>query len=225
VAQIPYTLYGRPDSGSFVVAVALEEIGEPFEWVSVDRGAEAIAEYCLINPTGKVPALRLPNGTVLFESAAILMHLALTHPAARLAPNLDELDYALFLQWIVYLAANPYQSILRIYYPERYSARGETDASLIREQGVIDLESQLRFLNSKLDPYLLGPRYSILDAYLCMLVSWYPGNKAPLLGALNRLDALVKLVALRPAVSKAERLHGSMVTQGAIGNEVRDAEG
>jgi glutathione S-transferase len=208
----PYTLYGRPDSGSFVIAVALEEIGVPFEFVAVERDAEAIARYSRINPTGKVPALRLPNGTVLFESAAILIHLALTHPAAGLAPNLAENDHSLFLQWIVYLATNPYQSILRIYYPTRYSARGETDASLIREQAVIDLESQLRFLSDRLDPYLLGPRYSILDAYLCMLVSWYPGNRETLFRDLHRLDALAKLVTLRPAVLKAERLHGSMLT-------------
>jgi len=211
-AKIPYTLYGRPDSASFVIAVALEEIGVPFEFVSIGREAEAIAQYSLINPTGKVPALRLPNGTVLFESAAILIHLALTHPAARLAPNLDENDHSLFLQWIVYLAANPYQSILRIYYPARYSTRGETDASLIRQQAVIELESQLRFLSNRLDPYLLGPRYSILDAYLCMLVSWYPGDRETLFRDLDRLDALAKLVALRPAVLKAEQLHGSMVT-------------
>jgi glutathione S-transferase len=117
--SVPYTLYGRQNSGSLVVEVALEEIGVPFEPVTVTKDAEDVARFSLINPTGKVPALRLPDGTVLFESAAILIHLAQAHPDAHLAPPPQTRDYAQFLQWMVYLAANPYQSVLRIYLRSR----------------------------------------------------------------------------------------------------------
>jgi|HubBroStandDraft_6_1064221.scaffolds.fasta_scaffold1211061_2 glutathione S-transferase len=70
----------------------------------VGRKAEDIKQFSLINPTGKVPALRLLDGIIRFESAAILMHLALAHPAAQLTPEPHTREYSQFLQWMVYLA-------------------------------------------------------------------------------------------------------------------------
>jgi len=58
---------------------ALEEIGAQYEriWsvVSIRRGTVPV-----LNPTGRVPALVLPDGSVMFESAAMLIHLALSTP-------------------------------------------------------------------------------------------------------------------------------------------------
>jgi glutathione S-transferase len=88
----PFTLYGRSGSGSFAVQVALEEIGAPYERIWVSRDPAEIARFCELNPTGKVPALVLPDGTLMFESAAMLVHLALQYPAASLAPKPGNAD-------------------------------------------------------------------------------------------------------------------------------------
>src|ERR1700694_406569 len=97
-----YRLYGRQGSGSLAVQVALEEIGVPFEriWIASEPGA--VAKFREINPTGKVPALALPDGTLMFESAAILIHLSLVHPAAALAPPPGTTQHALFLQGMAF---------------------------------------------------------------------------------------------------------------------------
>jgi hypothetical protein len=108
-----YKLYGRPGSGSFAVQVALEEIGAPFERIWVGREAADIARFRTINPTGRVPALVLPDGTAMFESAAMLIHLALTHPQSALAPPPGTSRHAAFLQWMVFLSANAYEAVLR----------------------------------------------------------------------------------------------------------------
>src|ERR1700683_1604879 len=81
-----YKLYGRPGSGSLAVQVALEEIGAAYERIWVGREPAAVEAFRAVNPAGRVPALVLPDGTVMFESAAMLMHLA-SQPQSRLAPR------------------------------------------------------------------------------------------------------------------------------------------
>ncbi|HEY2635220.1 MAG TPA: hypothetical protein VGI51_10860, partial [Steroidobacteraceae bacterium] len=59
-----FKLYGRPGSGSLAVQVALEEIGAGYERIWVGREAADVAQFRVMNPTGRVPALVLPDGTV-----------------------------------------------------------------------------------------------------------------------------------------------------------------
>ncbi len=108
----------------------------PYERIWVGQEASDIAIYSGVNPTGKIPALILPDGTAMFESAAMLIHLAAVHPQARLAPAFGTSRHGVALQWMVFLSANLYEAVLRMYYSARYSARGEADAAAIREQGI-----------------------------------------------------------------------------------------
>jgi GST-like protein len=202
-----YKLYGRPGSGSFAVQVALEEMGVPYERLWVGREAADVAEFRATNPTGKVPALVLPDGTVMFESAAMLIHLAQNHPRAAGSPQPGGSRHALFLQWMVYLSANVYESALRMYYPARYSTRGEADAAAIRDQGSVDFCAHTALIAQALDPYVLGADYSLADVYLYMLASWYPGEKSALYARLPGLEAHAKLLSARPAIAKVESDH------------------
>ena len=198
-----YTLYGRPASGSVVVQVALEEIGAPYERIWVGTLPADLERYRLINPAGKVPALRLPDGTLQFESAAIAIHLALAHPAARLAPAPGTTAHAEFLQWMVFLSANVYEAVLRVYYANRYSVRGDVDAPAVEERGRADLLGFLELIAGRLAPYVLGPQFSIADAYLHMLAGWYP-DKADLHRRLPKLGAHAALLAARPSILKVD---------------------
>jgi glutathione S-transferase len=202
-----YKLYGRPGSGSFAVQAALEEIGAPYQRLWVGREAADVAEFRAINPTGRVPALVLPDGTAMFESAAMLIHLAQNHPRSALAPQFGSSRHALFLQWMVYLSANVYEAALRMYYPARYSTRGEADAAAVRDQGSADFCAYVELIGRALDPYVLGAEYSIADVYLYMLASWYPGEKATLYTRLPKLEAHAKLLSTRPSIAKVESDH------------------
>ena len=79
----PYILYGDRRSGSCTVEMALAEIGAPVELrpVPLEGDHQLSDEYRKINPMGRVPAMVLPDGTVLTESLAILLTLADRHPA------------------------------------------------------------------------------------------------------------------------------------------------
>src|ERR1700690_1724475 len=104
-----YKLYGRPGSGSFAIQVALEEIGVPYERIWIANEPDVVAQYRKLNPTGRVPALGLPDGSVMFESAAILIHLALAHPGARLAPEPGTSAHARFLQWMGFFSGTVHE--------------------------------------------------------------------------------------------------------------------
>jgi glutathione S-transferase len=202
----PYTLYGRPGSGSLAVQVALEEIGVPYERIWVGREPAAVEAFRAVNPAGRVPALVLPDGTVMFESAAMLMHLA-SQPQSRLAPRVGAGLHPMFLTWMVFLSANVYEAALRIFYSARYSSAGEADAEAIRQQGTTDYIAHLRLIGARLSPYVLGKHYSIADTYLYMLASWYPEDKAQLYAEVPQLAAHAALVSGRPAVAKVEADH------------------
>jgi glutathione S-transferase len=202
-----YKLYGQPGSGSLAVQVALEEIGARYERIWVTSEASDMAQLRVVNPTGKVPALMLPDGTAMFESAAMLIHLALSHPQSALSPQPGTSRHAVFLQWTVFLSANVYEAALRIYYSDRYSIRGEADAEAIRKQGTEHFCTHLALIGQGLGPYVLGADYSIVDAYLYMLVLWYPGEKSGLYARAPKLEEHAKLVSARPAVAKVNADH------------------
>jgi glutathione S-transferase len=100
-----FRLYGRKGSGSLAVQIVLEK---PAPRTSCPGSVDAAGRGSLrrVNPAGKVPALVLPDGTAVSESAAILIHLSTAFPAARLAPAPGTSAHARYLQWMVYLSAN-----------------------------------------------------------------------------------------------------------------------
>jgi len=202
-----YKLYGWPGSGSLAVQVALEELGVPYERIWVARDPDSLAEFRKLNPTGRSPALGMPDGSILFESAAMLIHLAGAHGEARLAPPPGTVAHARFLQWMVFLSANVYESVLRIFYAERYSARDSDDAAAIAAKATEDYFAQLALLSQNLAPYVLGGEYSLADVYLYMLASWSPGEPGELQRRLPGIGAHAALVKGRPAVVKVEADH------------------
>jgi glutathione S-transferase len=70
-------LYSWPKSSGTKVHWALEELGLPYETVTLDEAKREhkTAAFLAINPNGKVPAL-VDDGVPYFESLAILLHLA-----------------------------------------------------------------------------------------------------------------------------------------------------
>src|SRR4030088_585089 len=202
-----YKLYGRANAGSLAVQIVLEEIGAPYELLWVGRTAAELEAFRRINPAGKVPALVLPDGTPVFESAAILIHLTHAHPAANLAPPAGTTAHARFLQWMLFLSSSVYESVLRSYYPERYSTNGQIAATQIKQQAVADYARYLELIHSALSPYVLGEKLSAADPYLYMLAAWYPGDLAALHARLPKLAQHAELLRRRAATLKAEQAH------------------
>lgn len=132
-----YTLFATAGSvGCAAVDAALHLCGVPFETVEAAPWTESPGRERLkaANPLVQVPTLQGPSGELLTETAAILVHLGLTHPASQLLPA-DAATRAAHLRGLVYLAANVYPAITVIDFPERFcEACSEADAKRIRAQ-------------------------------------------------------------------------------------------
>jgi glutathione S-transferase len=205
-----YKLYGRPGSGSSVCEAMLELSGLPYEVIDLeswDKDA-APAELLALNPLGEIPALILPGGSVMTESAAITLFLADLSPAAGLAPPLNDPHRARYLRWMAYLAANSYMTARRFYYPDRYSAdaggaAGIKAAALERW----DLEWSAYSDALAGGPYILGEKMCAADLYAAMLLSW-DLDMETLLKRHPNLRVLYERVASLPALQEIWNRHG-----------------
>lgn len=76
--------YGWPQSSATRAQWALEELGIPYEYVTLDRakGEHRAPAHLAINPGGKVPAM-VDGETPYFESLAIILHLGEAYGVER----------------------------------------------------------------------------------------------------------------------------------------------
>ena len=79
------------------------------------------AALLAINPRGQVPILIHPDGTVITEGPAILLHLADAFPASGLAPAPGTSLRAWHDRWLAFFQANVYEGMLRELFPDRYT--------------------------------------------------------------------------------------------------------
>jgi len=191
---VTFTLYTNKGSGGFVVEAALAQAAAPFTLVTVDYGnnEQNSPAYARINPMRQVPALVLPDGTLMTESAAIVMHIANAFPGKGLAPKPGTSAHAKFLRWMLFMAVNLYETDLRYFYPERYTAdRSGIDG--VKAAAEARLTHCFALIEAALDPWLAGEEFSIADVYLAMLVNWWPKPAAS-----AKLTALTARVATDP---------------------------
>ena len=101
-----------------IVHLLLRELGTPFELVLVDRAVDAhkAPDYLRLNPNGLLPALT-DGELVLYETAAICLHLCDTHPSAGLAPALGSAERAHFYKWLVWLTNTLQAALIPYFYP------------------------------------------------------------------------------------------------------------
>ncbi len=128
-----YVLFGSRNSGSAAVEAALEMAKAGYRIVDAatwrkKEGAATFAQLQRVNPLHQIPTLVCADGTVLTESAAILIHLALVHPRARLLPA-DAARRAQALRALVFIAANCYAAIGVLDYPERWLGQRDKGAN------------------------------------------------------------------------------------------------
>jgi glutathione S-transferase len=113
-----YALYFYPGNASLLPHMALREIGAAFELRLVDRtqDAQKSPDYLRLNPNGRIPVL-IDGDLVLFETAAIVLHLVDRHPEAGLAPLPGTSERAQFYKWMVHLTNTPQAEYRAWFYP------------------------------------------------------------------------------------------------------------
>lgn len=202
-ATTPVTLYAAPTSNSQRVAIALAELGLPFEVRVLDRtqGEQKQPAFLAINPQAMVPAL--VDGEVrVAQSGAILLYLAektgrlLPPPGAARLRAIESLMHtladvqatgsALFFSRLK--VATPHAETVALFDERMANFLGHADAALEGRD------------------WLAGD-YSIADIALYPVVA----PRRPALDALGftRLAAWADRMAARPAVAQGMALTGT----------------
>ena len=179
----PYLVYGQKGSGSVPVEATLLLLGEPYDVIERNpeensrvRGVTS-EQMAQINPMRQVPALVLPDGELMTESAAILTYLADSHPTSRLSPALDAPKRAAFLRWMAFIASQIYGLVWVRDDPSRLAA-DEAHKAVIMERTAERRAFCWRMMDAQVTPgrYILGDDLSVLDLYVTVVSGWGPGR-------------------------------------------------
>ncbi|MBL0372525.1 glutathione S-transferase family protein [Rhizobium sp. KVB221] len=203
-----YKLYGSPGSGSASVEAALAEVGAHYSVTRVNtgEGKHLTEDYRAINPRQQVPALELPDGTVMAEGSAMMQHLADAFPESRLAPLPGSSARAQHDRWLIFMAVNMYEGELRKAYPGRYSSDPE-GAQAVQASADAYVKRHYEILEQTIGtgPYLFGDAMTMADIYLWMLASWmdqeWLANHCP------NVFRLASVVRARPRLQTIHEAH------------------
>jgi glutathione S-transferase len=204
------TLHYDPGSASFAPHVLLNELGLPFELrlVERERNAHKSPEYLALNPNGLIPVF-VDGELVLYETVAILLHLADSYPAAQLAPALATPQRAQYYKWLVWMTNTLQATLIHYFYAHRMvDAGNEAGAAQVKGQAEIKVAGCLAQIDAQLarhgSPWLLGERYSAADPMAFMLGRWTrnfqnsrPARDYP------HIAPYMRRMFERPAVAKA----------------------
>jgi GST-like protein len=205
-----YTLYGKNGSGSAAIEAALAIIGAPCRLVETASWApnDAFAELLKLNPLGQIPTLVLPDGSVLSESAAILLHLGSVHRDSGLLPR-DDSARAQAIRGLVFIAANCYAAISVIDFPERWCQDAD---EAMQERIRVGTRARLhRYWEMFADlfparPYLGGSEIGALDL-LAAVVSKWSGSRPHLQQARPAFYEVLLRIEAHPKVAPVFTRH------------------
>lgn len=199
-----YRLYGSLGSGSAAVEAALAETGTRYEVITTNTKEQAhlTDTYRAINPRQQVPALELPDGSVMTEGSAMLLHLADAHPQTGLAPAPGSSARAQHDRWLIFMAVNVYEGELRHFYPDRYA---DHPASVL-EKAVIYVERHYAILDEAIKgPYFFGDTLTMLDIYIWNMATWM--DPVRLAELAPKVHALMTTVRNRPLIAPIDAAH------------------
>jgi glutathione S-transferase len=194
-------LYFSPMACSLASRIALYEAGaDDVRFIEVDPKTKrtldgANADYRKVYPLGLVPLVRLDDGSLLSENAAILQYIAGRYPGAKLAPS-DEIGRAHLQRWLCFIGTELHKGLFTPLFDQK--APEGTRAYTLQKY-----ESRLQYLNDHLDgrEYLLD-RFSVADAYLYTVLNWTVPTRVDLTPrpAIKRYNESLQA---RPSVAKA----------------------
>jgi len=197
-------LYFAPAACSQAPHIVARETGLPIELVRVEFPSKRTVDgedLYAVNPKGAVPALRLDDGEVLTENAVILQYLADQAGSSELALPERGIERYRLLEWLNFIATELHKGFGPLWNP----STPDTFKEATREA----LGKKFDYLQEKIGdgPYILGDRFTILDAYAFAVLNWTKVHGIDI-GRWPGLTAYLERVAARPAVQETLRAEG-----------------
>jgi glutathione S-transferase len=192
-------LYFSPLACSLATRISLYEAGAAAGFIEVDPKTKRVmtdgSDYLAVYPLGLVPAIRLEDGGLLTENAAILQYVAERFPAANLAPK-SGLDRTRLQQWLCFIGTELHKGLFVPLFDKK-APPGTVENTLAKA------ESRLAYL----DGYLTGrefllDHFTVADAYLYTVLNWSMATPVKF----DRFPAIKSYYARmqkRPSIAKA----------------------
>jgi glutathione S-transferase len=193
------TLFYAPGACSMASHIVLEESGEKYEAKRMDlaKGEQKTAEYMKIHPLGRVPALRLDDGSPLAENTAILPYLG---KRFGLWPT-DPVKEARALSFIGFCASSVHPAHAHVGRPERYT-EDKSAFPGIQAMGKKTFHEYLKQIDGMLaGREWISDRYSVLDPYAFVFYVWGVRRELPM-AELTSYAAFKDRMMKRPAVQR-----------------------
>jgi len=195
-------LFFSPLACSMSGRIAFAEAGVDVKLTEVDPHTKRMLatgeDYRQINPLGYVPALRLDDGTVLAENAAILQYIADAYPEARLAPpESDRIARAKLRQWLSFVGTELHKGLMT-------PLLGRDTPPEVKAWVLSKYLSRLAYLDRRLAgrEFLLD-RFSVADAYLATVLNWTQATPEIDVAAYPNVKAYLERMRQRPSVTAA----------------------
>jgi GST-like protein len=175
----PWRVIASKGCGSVILEAALTLAGIGYERDEVDYASPGPGRDRLLaaNPLGQVPTVIMPDGAVMTETAALILHIDELVPAAGLFPAAGDPLRRTALRWLTFLVAAVYPTFTYGDDPAKWV--GEAAASALRDATHAHrkkLWQQVETAASSSGPWFLGPRWSALDLYICAMTQWRPNR-------------------------------------------------
>lgn len=163
-----YTLYTIPGSCSSGITVLLEKL--QLEYKPVKR--ESVPNYSEIVPTNQVPALKLPDGQLITEGAAIVLYLLEKHNSPMLPTDLSR--KAEFLRWLMFNFATMHPAYGRMFAIQYKTQMEETEKISVLKQFAPYVSSLWAILDEELEKkrFITGDQPTIVDYLATIYSSW-----------------------------------------------------
>ena len=155
-------LHHQPRSRSTRVFWLLEELGIPFDLTVMSREDKQTPAYLALHPLGRSPVIEEEGGPV-FESAAIILHLADQHLGAGLIAPLGSHERGLQYQWC-FFAMTDMEGALMDIARQLWKDSGEPDTAVI-DRAVARFVKTAGVIEAALGDaeYLVGDTFSVAD--------------------------------------------------------------
>lgn len=196
-------LYFAPMACSIATRIALYEMGKgdeaSFHRVALaSKTLEDGADYYAINPKGQVPALRLDNGEILTENAAILQYVADLAPEAELAPAHGTMERYRLQELLNFVGSELHQKVLA----QIFNPAAPPEAKAFARDVVAPAKFAVLADAVEGKAFLLGNRFTVADAYAFFVLSLCPFFGIDI-ARWPSLEAYFKGLSARPAVARA----------------------
>jgi glutathione S-transferase len=193
-------LYFSPLACSMATRIALYEAGETANYLEVDPKTKVVqndgSDFRKVNPLGLVPTLRIDDGTVLTENAAILQYVADRFPNAGIGTS-SASERSRLHQWLCFIGTELHKGL---FVPLLDKKAAPEVKSYVLEKNLSRLDYLENYLKGR--DYLLD-HFSVADAYLVTVINWTMATPPVELAKWPVVKAYYERLRARPSIAKA----------------------